>query len=109
MYISILFGAAYGIMEGLLLSCLVSFIYPHDGWLSNESPLNEMGHLPILQCEACGAVLCYTLSAIVGPPLLAIPSYRNRLETWRIKIMGDESKGERVGWDGVFAFLIVLR
>ncbi len=23
--------------------------------------------------------------------------------------MGDESKGERVGWDGVFAFLIVLR
>lgn len=23
--------------------------------------------------------------------------------------MGDESKGEQVSWDGVFAFLIVLR
>lgn len=64
---------------------------------------------PLRQCEASGALLCYTLSAIVGPPLLTIPSYRNRLETWRIKIMGDASKGEQVGWDGVFAFLIVLR
>lgn len=63
----------------------------------------------LYQCEAFGALLCYALSAVVGPPLLTIPSYRQRLEAWRSKIMGDPSKGEAVTWDGVFAFLIVLR
>jgi hypothetical protein len=107
MYISIIFGAAYGIIEGLLLSCLVR---DHMcGWSPAMYEGSNASWYPIPQCEAFGAVLCYTLSAIVGPPLLTIPSYRKRLETWRIRIMGDESKGERVGWDGVFAFLIVLR
>ncbi|EIW72098.1 hypothetical protein TREMEDRAFT_58251 [Tremella mesenterica DSM 1558] len=80
MYISILFGAAYGMARGLLLSCL---------------------------CESVGSVFCYTLSAILAPPLLALPFYRARVETWRTKIMGPPEK--QVSWDGVFAFLIVLR
>ncbi|CAD6577979.1 MAG: hypothetical protein TREMPRED_002076 [Tremellales sp. Tagirdzhanova-0007] len=82
MYISILFGAAYGMIYGLLLSCV---------------------------CEASGALLCYLLSALLAPPLLALPFYRARVETWRVKIMGDPKKGKEVSWDGVFAFLVVLR
>lgn len=82
MYISILFGAAYGVLYGVIISDL---------------------------CEATGALMCYTASAICGPPLLEIPAYRKRLEVWSKKILGDEENGERVGWDGVFAFLVILR
>ncbi|WWC72031.1 uncharacterized protein I206_105990 [Kwoniella pini CBS 10737] len=82
MYISILFGAAYGMIYGLLLSCL---------------------------CDAFGSLLCYTLSSLLAPPLLTMPFYRARVETWRIKIMGDPKKGKKVTWDSVFAFLLVLR
>lgn len=49
------------------------------------------------------------LSALLAPPLLALPFYRARVETWRVKIMGDPKKGKQVTWDGVLAFLIVLR
>ena len=56
-----------------------------------------------------GSVLCYTLSSIVAPPLLALPFYRARVETWRVKIMGDPKKGKAVSWGDVFAFLVVLR
>jgi hypothetical protein len=101
MYISILFGAAYGVLIGVLLSCIVSS-------LSFYSP-DISAHQSLPQCEATGALLNYALSAVVGPPLLTIESYRNRLELWRVKIMGDAEKGEQVGWDGVFSFLIVLR
>lgn len=101
MYISILFGAAYGVLIGVLLSCIVSSCLP--------SVFRTISHGHFLQCEATGALCNYALSAIVGPPLLTIESYRNRLETWRVKIMGDKEKGEEVGWDGVFSFLIVLR
>ncbi|KAL7419082.1 hypothetical protein Q5752_005918 [Cryptotrichosporon argae] len=80
MYISILFGAAYGMIYGLLLSCL---------------------------CDSVGSLFCYVLSSIVAPPLLTLPYYRARVETWRTKILG--APGAEVGWDGVFAFLVVLR
>lgn len=82
MYISILFGAAYGILPGLLLSCL---------------------------CDSSGSILCYTLSSFLAPPLLELPYYRRMLEKWRTKIMGDAEKGTAVGKDSVFAFLLVLR
>lgn len=82
MYISILFGAAFGIVPGLILSCLG---------------------------DSCGSILCYTLSAILAPPLLELPFYRRKLESWRKKIMGDPDKGEEVGWDSVFTVLVVLR
>lgn len=49
------------------------------------------------------------LSAIVAPPLLSMPFYRARVETWRVKIMGDPKKGKQVSWGDVFAFLVVLR
>jgi hypothetical protein len=45
----------------------------------------------------------------VAPPLLELPFYRARVETWRIKIMGDPKKGKQVSWGDVFAFLVVLR
>ncbi|KIR41535.1 transmembrane protein [Cryptococcus deuterogattii 99/473] len=82
MYISILFGAAYGIMYGLLLSCI---------------------------CESVGSLFCYSLSAVLAPPLLTLPFYRARVETWRTKIMGDPKKGKKVTWDSIFAILLVLR
>lgn len=82
MYISILFGAAYGILPGLLLSCL---------------------------CDSSGSILCYTLSSFLAPPLLELPYYRRMLEKWRKKIMGDPEKGTEAGKDSVFAFLLVLR
>jgi len=82
MYISILFGAAYGMVIGLVLSCL---------------------------CDATGSILCYSLSAILAPPLLELPYYRKRVEKWRKKIMGDPEKGQEVGWDSVFAILLTLR
>lgn len=82
MYISMLLGAAFGIVPGLLLSCF---------------------------CEATGSVLCYTLSAILAPPLLELPFYRTRLQAWRIKIMGDPSKGQQASWDSVFTVLVILR
>lgn len=82
MYISMLLGAAFGIIPGLILSCF---------------------------CEATGSVLCYTLSAILAPPLLELPFYRTRLQTWRIKIMGDPSKGQQASWDSVFTVLVILR
>ena len=61
------------------------------------------------QCDSIGSIFCYTLSALLAPPLLALPFYRARVETWRTKIMGDPKKGKEVAWDGVAAFLIVLR
>lgn len=98
MYISILFGAAYGMVYGLLLSCLV-----------NRYHMTVADQADILQCESVGSIFCYTLSALLAPPLLALPFYRARVETWRVKIMGDPKKGKEVTWDGVAAFLIVLR
>ncbi|WVO12526.1 hypothetical protein L204_100126 [Cryptococcus depauperatus] len=82
MYISILLGAAYGIIYGLFLSCL---------------------------CESIGSLLCYTLSSLLAPPLLSLPFYRARVETWRTKIMGDPKQGKGATWDSVFATLLVLR
>lgn len=49
------------------------------------------------------------LSAIVAPPLLALPFYRARVETWRHKIMGDPKRGKQISKTDVFAFLVVLR
>jgi hypothetical protein len=97
MYISILFGAAYGMIYGLFLSCLVR---------SSQRPIKETANQ---QCDSIGSIFCYTLSALLAPPLLALPFYRARVETWRTKIMGDPRKGKEVAWDGVAAFLIVLR
>lgn len=82
MYLSILFGAAYGIVLGVFLSCI---------------------------CESFGSILCYTLSSFLAPPLLQLPYYRKMLEKWRKKLMGDHEKGEEVGKDSVFTVLLVLR
>ncbi|KAL7418482.1 hypothetical protein Q5752_006940 [Cryptotrichosporon argae] len=88
MYVSILFGAAYGLAIGLVLSCL---------------------------CDSLGSLLCYTLSSLLAPPLLTLPTYRARLEVWRAKLLGPSSPspgagaGGRTSRDSLFAFLVVLR
>ena len=38
-----------------------------------------------------------------------MPFYRARVETWRVKIMGDPTKGKQASWFDIFAFLLVLR
>jgi len=74
---------------------------------SSQSPRRRYQTNP--KCDSIGSIFCYTLSALLAPPLLALPFYRARVETWRTKIMGDPCKGKEVSWDGVAAFLIVLR
>ncbi|ORX40599.1 hypothetical protein BD324DRAFT_611478 [Kockovaella imperatae] len=82
MYIAIVFGAAYGIGQGLILACI---------------------------CESVGSVLCYLLSAVLAPPLLMLPFYRSRVAVFRAKLMGDATKGQTVSTMDIFAFLLVLR
>ena len=59
------------------------------------------------QCESVGSVFCYAVSATLAPPLLTIPFYRTRVETWRLKILGPP--GSRVSWLDIASFLLVLR
>ncbi|ELU40177.1 transmembrane protein [Rhizoctonia solani AG-1 IA] len=71
MYLSILGGAVWGVPRALPL------------------------------CVATGATLCYLISAALGPALLAVPSWRARLDTWSEKI---ESQRENL-----MSYLIVIR
>ncbi|CAE6426831.1 unnamed protein product [Rhizoctonia solani] len=74
MYLSILGGAVWGVPRALPLAC---------------------------SCVATGATLCYLISAALGPALLAVPSWRARLDTWSEKI---ESQRENL-----MSYLIVIR
>ncbi|CAE6456428.1 unnamed protein product [Rhizoctonia solani] len=74
MYLSILGGAVWGVPRALLLAC---------------------------SCVATGATLCYLISAALGPALLAVPSWRARLDAWSEKI---ESQRENL-----MSYLIVIR
>ncbi|KAG9127866.1 hypothetical protein FRC07_008134 [Ceratobasidium sp. 392] len=56
-------------------------------------------NLPI--CVATGATLCYLISAALGPALLAVPSWRARLDTWSQKIDAQR--------DNLMSYLIVIR
>lgn len=61
------------------------------------------------KCDSIGSVLCYTVSSLLAPPLLSMPFYRAKVETWRIKVMGDPASGKQVSRLDIFAFLLVLR
>ncbi|KAG8710997.1 hypothetical protein FRC11_003878, partial [Ceratobasidium sp. 423] len=74
MYLSILGGAVWGVPRALPLAC---------------------------SCVATGATLCYLISAALGPALLAVPSWRARLDSWSEKI---ESQRENL-----MSYLIVIR
>ncbi|CAE6437108.1 unnamed protein product [Rhizoctonia solani] len=74
MYLSILGGAVWGVPRALPLAC---------------------------SCVATGATLCYLISAALGPALLAVPSWRARLDAWSEKI---ESQRENL-----MSYLIVIR
>lgn len=53
-------------------------------------------------CVATGATLCYLISALLGPALLlASKTWRDRLESWRIRI--------RKQGGNMISYLIVLR
>ncbi|KAF8604661.1 hypothetical protein BDV93DRAFT_507576 [Ceratobasidium sp. AG-I] len=74
MYLSILGGAVWGVPRALPLAC---------------------------SCVATGATLCYLISAALGPALLAVPSWRARLDTWAGKIDAQR--------DNLMSYLIVIR
>lgn len=74
MYLSIIGGAVYGPVAAIPLACT---------------------------CVACGATLCYLLSAALGPALLTLPSISSRLNSWSAKLNKHRAN--------LFSFLIVLR
>jgi hypothetical protein len=63
--------------------------------------LNVVGSPLPMQCVATGATLCYLISAALGPALLAVPSWRARLDAWTEKIDAQR--------DNLMSYLIVIR
>ena len=74
MYLSILGGAVWGVARALPLACM---------------------------CVATGASMCYLLSAALGPAILTLPRWKDRLEKWSDKV--------RMQKENIISFLIVLR
>jgi len=74
MYLSILGGAVWGVARALPLACT---------------------------CVATGASLCYLLSAALGPAILTLPKWKDRLEKWSDKVQAQR--------ENIVSFLIVLR
>jgi len=74
MYLSILGGAVWGVARALPLACT---------------------------CVATGASMCYLLSAALGPAILTLPRWKDRLEKWSGKV--------RLQRENIVSFLIVLR
>jgi uncharacterized membrane protein YdjX (TVP38/TMEM64 family) len=74
MYLSILGGAVWGVARALPLACC---------------------------CVATGATLCYLISAALGPALLTLPKWKDRLDKWATKIHANK--------ENMISFLIVLR
>ncbi len=52
-------------------------------------------------CVATGATLCYLISAALGPALLTVPRFKERLDKWATNIQANK--------ENVISFLIVLR
>jgi len=52
-------------------------------------------------CVATGATLCYLISAALGPALLTLPKWKDRLDKWALKIHANK--------ENMMSFLIVLR
>lgn len=74
MYLSILGGAVWGVPIALPLACT---------------------------CVACGATLCYLISAALGPALLTLPKWAARLDRWSTLIARERAN--------LLSYLIVLR
>lgn len=74
MYLSILGGAVWGVAIALPLACT---------------------------CVACGATLCYLISAALGPALLTLPKWAARLDRWSEKLAAQRSN--------LLSYLIILR
>ncbi|KAG9037851.1 hypothetical protein FRB95_003688 [Tulasnella sp. JGI-2019a] len=74
MYMSILAGAVWGPARAIPLCCT---------------------------CVASGATLCYFIGAALGPALLALPTWKARLDAWSTKIDSQRAN--------LIPFLIVLR
>jgi len=72
--LSILGGAVWGVARALPLACT---------------------------CVATGASLCYLLSAALGPAILTLPRWKDRLEKWSDKVQRQK--------ENIVSFLIVLR
>ncbi|KAG8970583.1 hypothetical protein FRC03_006712 [Tulasnella sp. 419] len=74
MYMSILAGAVWGPARAIPLCCT---------------------------CVASGATLCYFIGAALGPALLALPTWKARLDKWATKIDSQRAN--------LISFLIVIR
>ncbi|THH07057.1 hypothetical protein EW145_g3635 [Phellinidium pouzarii] len=74
MYLSILGGAVWGVPIALPLACT---------------------------CVATGATLCYLISAALGPALLTLPKWSQRLERWSAVLAAQRAN--------LISYLIVLR
>ncbi|EJD06614.1 uncharacterized protein FOMMEDRAFT_144586 [Fomitiporia mediterranea MF3/22] len=74
MYLSILGGAVWGVPIALPLACT---------------------------CVACGATLCYLISAALGPALLTLPKWAARLDRWSASLAAQRAN--------LLSYLIVLR
>ncbi|KAH7106289.1 snare associated Golgi protein-domain-containing protein [Auriculariales sp. MPI-PUGE-AT-0066] len=74
MYLSILAGALWGLAITAPLICF---------------------------CVACGSLLCYALSAAFGPALLALPTWRQRIESFAAKVQAQR--------ENLVSYLIILR
>ncbi|KIJ52648.1 hypothetical protein M422DRAFT_26217 [Sphaerobolus stellatus SS14] len=74
MYLSILAGAVWGMARAIPLACTA---------------------------VATGATLCYLISAALGPALLVVPKWADRLERWKVRV--DDQRAN------LLSFLIVIR
>jgi len=74
MYLSILGGAVWGVWRAIPMACTA---------------------------VATGATLCYLISATLGPALLALPKFKERLDRWTEKVDAQRAN--------LLSFLIVIR
>ncbi|KAF8515389.1 oxalate transporter [Hysterangium stoloniferum] len=74
MYLSILGGAVWGVWRAIPMACTA---------------------------VATGATLCYLISAALGPALLALPKFKERLDRWAEKVDAQRAN--------LISFLIVIR
>lgn len=97
MYLSILGGALWGVLIALPLVC---FVGPKKIYFPLYRPGRLMNSRP--QSVASGALLCYYLSAVLGPAVLSRSEvWQHRIDRWADRIKEHDQN--------LLSYLIVLR
>lgn len=95
MYLSILGGALWGVLIALPLVCFVSAT-------RLLSPTRQLTVFARTQSVASGALLCYYLSAVLGPAVLSRSEvWQHRIDRWADRIKEHDQN--------LLSYLIVLR